>query len=86
MDEINDRFCRKFIDDLFRKYDLDGDNVLDSREIKLWMQKEIKDKPLRRRVAEREFKILTSKVDSNFDGKIDKWELYDYCMRNYEEV
>jgi hypothetical protein len=26
---------------------------------------------------------LINMADTNGDGKLDKWELYDYCIKNY---
>lgn len=33
-------------------------------------------------MVQREFEEFFAKVDTNNDGKIDRWELYDYCLKN----
>jgi Ca2+-binding EF-hand superfamily protein len=33
-------------------------------------------------MVQREFEDFFTKVDTNKDGKIDRWELYDYCLKN----
>lgn len=73
------------MDNIFTKYDVDGSNVLDRRELKLWMSDEIGAKPLRKKVAQKSFTDLIQAADANGDGKIDRWEMFDYCLKTYKE-
>ena len=80
-----DQFCRKFVDDIFTKYDVDGSNILDRRELKLWLNKEMTSRPLNKRLVQRDFQTLIQEADTNGDGKLDRWEMYEYCMKTYKE-
>ena len=37
---------------------------------------------MQRKVVQREFDTFMKKVDINQDGKIDRWELYQYCLNH----
>ena len=78
-----DAFCRKFVEDIFLKYDNDRSNVLDKQELKSWIQEELRThKYFNKKMVQKEYETFFRKVDTNNDGKIDRWELYDYCVKN----
>lgn len=37
-----DSFCKKFVEDIFLKHDNDRSNVLERKELKRWVQDELK--------------------------------------------
>jgi len=37
---------------------------------------------MNRKMVQKSFEDFFAKVDANNDGKIDRWELYDYCIKN----
>jgi len=42
-----DKFCRKYVDEIFTKWDKNNSDVLDRQEIKSWLKGELKEKPFR---------------------------------------
>jgi hypothetical protein len=80
-------YCRQFSDEIFTKYDKDGSNVLERKELKTWMRDEVKSHNyMNRPVIMKEFDQFFNKVDTNKDGKIDRWELYEFCVYNMKPV
>lgn len=78
-----DTYCRKFVTDIFDKHDSDKSGVLERRELKVWVREEIKGhRYMNKTLVQKEFDEFFNKVDINNDGKIDRWELYTYCMHN----
>lgn len=78
-----DAYCKKFVEDIFSKRDRDRNNVLDRKELKNWIREELKvHKYFNRKMVQKEYEEFFAKVDTNGDGKIDRWELYDYCLKN----
>ena len=78
-------FCRRYVENIFTKYDTDYSNVLERRELKQWMSQEARSNPLRKKDIFADFQRFLSEVDSNGDNKIDRWELFDYCVKNYND-
>ena len=72
-----------YVRNVFGKWDKDGSGVLERQEIKNWMKEEIKEKPLRKATVKAGFYELIKGADSNADGKVDRWELYHHCLKNY---
>ena len=35
-------YCKSFTNDIFKKYDTDNSNVLERRELKIWIREELK--------------------------------------------
>lgn len=80
-----DKYCRNFVEDIFAKHDKDRSNVLERKELKTWIRDELKThKYFKRDIVKKEFDEFFAKTDANADGKIDRWELYDYCMNNMQ--
>ena len=78
-----DSYCRDFVENIFLKHDQNRNNVLERGELKAWIRDELKgSKFFNRKMAQKNFENFFQKVDTNHDGKIDRWELYDYCLRN----
>lgn len=78
-----DAFCRNFVESIFSKHDRDRNNVLDRGELKSWVRDELKgQKQMNKRMVQKNFEEFFQKVDTNDDNKIDRWELYDYCLAN----
>ena len=78
-----DSYCKKFVEDIFLKHDNDRSNVLERKELKNWVRDELKThKYLNKKMVQTEFDNFFKKVDTNNDGKIDRWELYEYCIKN----
>ena len=78
-------FCKQYVENIFQKYDTDYSNVLERRQLKNWANEEVRKRPLQKRQALAEFNNFVKEIDTNGDNKIDKWELYDYCVKNYNE-
>lgn len=80
-----DQYCRNFVENIFLKHDDNRNNVLERKELKNWIREELKThKYFDRKMVQREFEDFFRKVDTNKDNKIDRWELYDYCIKNIE--
>ena len=78
-----DSYCKKFVEDIFLKHDTDRSNVLERRELKGWVNEELKaHKFFNKKMVQKNFEDFFHKVDTNNDGKIDRWELYEYCIKN----
>jgi len=78
-----DSYCKKFVEDIFLQHDTDRSNVLERRELKNWAREELKSHPFfNKRMVQKSFEQFFQNVDTNNDGKIDRWELYEYCMKN----
>lgn len=78
-----DSFCKNFVEEIFLKHDSDRSNVLERRELKAWIRDELKThKFFNKKMVQKNFQDFFDKVDTNHDGKIDRWELYDYCIHN----
>ena len=78
-----DAYCRTFVQSIFSQHDRDRNNVLDRGELKSWIRDELKgQKQLNKRLVQKNFEDFFQKVDTNKDNKIDRWELYDYCLAN----
>lgn len=78
-----EHFCRKYVDTVFSKWDKDGSNVLSRQELKYWLRDEQTHKPLNRKSIRESFFEMIVNADSNGDGKVDRWELYEYCVKSY---
>lgn len=76
-------FCINYVKETFYKWDKDRSGVLDKQELKNWLKHEIKEAPLRAKHVRRGFDDLIKGADRNRDGKVDRWELYEHCMKNY---
>jgi hypothetical protein len=51
-----DEYCKTFTEDIFAKYDKNRNNVLERRELKIWIKEEIKDHNyLNRPIVQRAF-------------------------------
>ena len=78
-----DIYCKKFVEDIFLAHDKDRSNVLERKELKGWIREELKShKYFNRKLVTRNFEAFFNTVDANNDGKIDRWELYEYCLKN----
>lgn len=78
-----DSFCKKFVEDIFLKHDSDRSNVLEKRQLKTWVREELKShRFFNKKMVQKGFDDFFRKVDTNNDGKIDRWELYQYCINN----
>lgn len=82
-----DKFCRNYTDKIFNKYDRNGSNVLDRGELKSWLRHEVKNTTtLKKTEVKDNFLNWISNADSNGDGKIDRWEMYEYCVKTHTVV
>lgn len=80
-----DHYCRNFVESIFLKHDDNRNNVLERRELKKWIREELKThKYINRKMVQKGFEDFFRQVDTNNDNKIDRWELYDYCIKNIE--
>ena len=78
-----DAYCRDFVENIFLKHDDNRNNVLERSELKSWVKEELKGaKYFDKKMVQRNFEDFFKKVDTNHDGKIDRWELYDYCINH----
>ncbi len=76
-------FCRKYVEDVFSKWDTDNSNVLNKQQLKKWATHEQKQSGVWKSKIKKEFFEMVLKADQNGDGKLDKWELYEFCVSNY---
>lgn len=76
-------FCQNYVRDIFGKWDTDNSGVLERQELKNWLKEELKAKPLRKKYVREGFYDMVKGSDSNHDGKVDRWELYHHCLKNY---
>lgn len=81
-----DKFCRSYTDKIFNKYDQNGNNVLDRGELKLWLRQEMSNNAntfMKKTDVKEKFLnlIANANADTNGDGKIDRWEMYEYCIK-----
>lgn len=80
-----DHYCRNFVESIFLKHDDNRNNVLERRELKKWVREELKThKYINRKMVQKGFEDFFRQVDTNNDNKIDRWELYEYCIKNIE--
>lgn len=78
-----DIYCKRFVDDIFQLRDKDRSNILERKELKSWIRDELKShKYFNRTMVTRNLETFFATVDTNGDGKIDRWELYEYCVKN----
>ena len=49
INEQNHNFCTGYVKMIFNQWDKDNSGVLDRRELKGWLQQELKDKPMRQK-------------------------------------
>jgi hypothetical protein len=78
-----DSYCRNFVESIFLKHDDNRNNVLERSELKAWVRDELKGhKYFNKKMIQKNFENFFQKVDTNKDNKIDRWELYDYCINN----
>ena len=82
-DERSHSFCTGYVKMIFNQWDKDNSGVLDRSELKQWLKQELKEKPLRKKQVKDGFSELVKGADSNRDGKVDRWELYQHCVKNY---
>lgn len=69
-----DSYCKKFVEDIFLKHDTDRSNVLEKRELKSWVREELKSHNFfNKKMVQKSFDGFFQKVDTNNDGKIDRW-------------
>ena len=76
-------FCQSYVRDIFGKWDKDNSGILERQELKNWLHHEMQEKPLRKAAVKEGFLNLVKTADTNKDGKVDRWELYHHCLRNY---
>ena len=83
IDDQKHNFCTGYVKMIFNQWDKDNSGVLDRNELKKWLKQELKDKPLRASHVKKGFQDLVQGADANRDGKVDRWELYQHCIKNY---
>ena len=78
-----DYFCRQFVEDIFLKYDKDRNYILEKKELNGWTKEYVQTHPFfNKKLVQKDFEMFFRKVDTSHDGKIDRWELYNYCIKN----
>lgn len=83
IDEQTHNFCTGYVKMIFNQWDRDNSGVLDKQELKKWLLQELREKPLRQTHVKQGFQDLIQGADANRDGKVDRWELYQLCIKNY---
>ena len=83
IDNQKHNFCTGYVKMIFNQWDKDNSGILDRQELKKWLVQELKDKPLSSTHVKKGFQDLLQGADSNKDGKVDRWELYQHCIKNY---
>ena len=77
---ITEEDLRKYIDDVFNKYDRNGDNFLEKKEIRLMLTQLARKKG--KNPTPEEIEVYTdrflSKTDVNRDGKIGRNSFFNY--------
>ena len=82
----NYNFCQGYVNNIFGKWDRDNSGILERQELKDWLRQQIKEKPLQKNVVKHEFDELLKDADGNHDGKLDRWELYQHCLKHHNET
>ena len=78
-----EQFCRQFVNDIFVRYDKDNSNFLESNELNGWVQSYLNTHSfLNEKMIKDDFEYFFRKVDSDNDRRIDRWDLFDYCLKN----
>lgn len=77
------QFCTQYMEQIFTQWDKDNSGVLDRQELKNWLNAQMKAKPLRKKQVKEGFNDLIKGSDTNKDGKVDRWEFFHHCLRNY---
>lgn len=78
-------YCMNYVQQIFEKWDKDNSGVLDRQQLKNWMREEIKEHPRNKTAVKEQFNTLLHDADGNGDGKLDRWELFHYCLRNHHQ-
>ena len=74
---IQDQMLKAYIDSIFSKYDKDNSGTLDSQEMTLFFNDLFKSMGLNTTVTEEQSLETIREIDQNFDGAVDKKELFD---------
>ena len=78
-----DQFCKDFVEDIFLKHDKDRSNILEKKELNSWVNDYLRTRRfLNKKLVQKGFDDFFKKVDTSKEGKIDRWELYEYCLKN----
>lgn len=77
-----EQYCKGYVETVFKTWDKDNSNVLSKHEIKLWLRDQ-QSKGTIKKTIKKQFYDMINNADSNGDGKLDKWELYEACLKNY---
>lgn len=77
-----DIYCKTFVEDTFKRHDRDNSGILERRELKEWIRKEVQThKYFKRQDVKNSHTSFFNMADQNGDGKVDRWELFDYCLK-----
>lgn len=76
-------YCVSYMKEIFDKWDKDGSGVLERQELKDMLRAELKAAPKKHNHIRKNFYELTKAEDSNKNGKVDRWEIYQKCIKNY---
>lgn len=79
-----ENFCNNYVKQIFKSWDVNENGLLERSEIKSWLNKELLETPLSHTQTRKGMADLVAKSDTNRDGKIDRWELFSYCLMSYQ--
>ena len=82
MQEAN-KFCKNYVSGIFKQFDPNQANILRPAELNAWLKHEKQMRPLQKRQAEAQFHEMVAEADANKDGNLDRQELFQYCVKNY---
>lgn len=78
-----ENFCNDYVKTIFKKWDKNDNDLLERSELANWLKTELMDTPISHRHTVKGMKQLIKNADSNKDSKIDRWELFTYCLKAY---
>ena len=81
-------FCRKLVDNIYTKHQRDKENTIERKDLLNWLSdelkdiKEFKDQPIQKSFEEFFKKPMKKEVIDKVTDKIEKSQVYDYCLKN----
>ena len=76
-DSLRDQMLKSYIDQIFNKYDADNNGTLDTQEMTNFFNDLFRSLNIQLTVTEQQSQEAIRSIDTNFDGKVDRKELFE---------